>query len=191
MKLNELKKDGKLKGDAPVMGYVGAFTYAEVISGYTSFYLGAKSVCPDVTMKVQFTGSWYDENEEKSAAQALIASGCDLISQHADSLGAPTACEDAGVPNISYNGSTYEAGENTFIISSAINWQPYFLYIIKCANTGVAIDTDWTGSIATGSVVLSGLNQDVAAAGTKEALEAAIDDLKSGAVKVFDTEKDN
>ena len=191
MKLNELKAEGKLKGNAPVIGYVGAFTFAEVISGYTSFYLGAKSVCPDVTMKVQFTGSWYDENEEKSAAQALIAAGCDLISQHADSLGAPTACEDAGVPNVSYNGSTYETGENTFIISSAINWAPYFYYIIKCANTGVAIDTDWTGTISTGSVVLSGLNLDVAAEGTVEAIKTAIEDLKSGKVKVFDTAKDN
>ncbi len=191
MKLNELKAAGQLKGDAPVMGYVGAFTYAEVISGYTSFYLGAKSVCPDVTMKVQFTGSWYDENEEKSAAQALIAANCDLISQHADSLGAPTACEDAGIPNVSYNGSTYEAGENTFLISSAINWAPYFHYIIKCANTGAAIDTDWTGTIATGSVVLSGLNLDVAAEGTADAIKAAIEDLKTGKVKVFDTAKDN
>ena len=191
MKLNEIKKAGKLKGAAPVMGYVGAFTYAEVISGYTSFYLGAKSVCPDVTMKVQFTGSWYDENEEKSAAQALIAANCDLISQHADSLGAPTACEDAGIPNVSYNGSTSESGENTFLISSAINWQPYFYYIIKCANTGAAIDTDWTGSIATGSVVLSGLNLDVAAEGTADAIKAAIADFKAGKIKVFDTAKDN
>lgn len=191
MKLNELKENGKLKGENPVMGYVGAFTYAEVISGYTSFYLGAKSVCPDVTMKVQFTGSWYDENEEKSAAQALIASGCDLISQHADSLGAPTACEDAGIPNVSYNGSTFEAGENTFIVSSAINWQPYFYYIIKCANTGEKIAADWTGTIATGSVVLSGINKGVAAEGTEAAIKTAIDSLKAGKIKVFDTTKDN
>ena len=106
MKLNELKQNGQLKGEVPMMGYVGAFTYAEVISGYTSFYLGAKSVCPDVQMKVQFTGSWYDEKEEKTAAEALINAGCDLISQHADSMGAPTACENAGIPNVSYNGST-------------------------------------------------------------------------------------
>ena len=191
MKLNELKETGKLKGSAPVMGYVGAFTYAEVISGYTSFYLGAKSVCPDVTMKVQFTGSWYDENEERAAAQALIAANCDLISQHADSLGAPTACEDAGIPNVSYNGSTFEAGENSFLISSAINWRPYFAYIIKCANTGAAIDTDWVGDIATGSVVLTGVNNNVAAKGTVEAINAAIADLKAGTVKVFDTNKDN
>ena len=191
MKLNELKAAGKLKGSAPVIGYVGAFTYAEVISGYTSFYLGAKSVCPDVTMKVQFTGSWYDENEEKSAAQALIAANCDLISQHADSLGAPTACEDAGIPNVSYNGSTYEAGENTFLISSAINWRPYFAYIIKCANTGAAIDTDWVGTIATGSVVLTGINTAVAADGTAEAINAAVAELKAGTLKVFDTNKDN
>ncbi len=191
MKLNEIKAAGKLKGEKPLIGYVGAFTYAEVISGYTSFYLGAKSVCPDVTMKVQFTGSWYDENEEKSAAQALIAAKCDLISQHADSLGAPTACEDAGIPNVSYNGSTFEAGENTFLISSAINWAPYFNYIIKCANTGTAIATDWTGSIATGSVVLTGINNNVAAEGTVDAINKAINEFKAGTLKVFDTSKDN
>ena len=88
------------------MGYVGAYTYAEVLSGYTSFYLGAKSVCPSVTMDVTFTGSWYDETAETEAANNLIAGGCVLISQHADSMGAPSACEDAGVPNVSYNGST-------------------------------------------------------------------------------------
>lgn len=191
MKLNELKAAGKLKGDAPVMGYVGAFTYAEVISGYTSFYLGAKSVCPDVTMKVQFTGSWYDPDEEKSAAQALIAANCDLISQHADSLGAPTACEDAGIPNVSYNGSTYEAGENTFLISSAINWQPYFYEIIKAANTDGTIPADYTGTIATGSVVLTGINTNVAAEGTEKAIKDAIAELKAGTLKVFDTSKDN
>ncbi len=191
LKLNELKEAGKLKGDVPMMGYVGAYTYAEVISGYTSFYLGAKSVCPDVQMKVQFTGAWYDEKEEKSAAQALIDAGCDLISQHADSMGAPTACEDAGIPNVSYNGSTYEAGENTFIISSRIDWAPYYLYIIKSYCTGAKIATDWTGTIETGSVLLTGLNQDVAAKGTKEAIDKAVADLKSGKLHVFDTAKAN
>ena len=118
MKLNEIKAAGKLKGEVPMMGYVGAYTYAEVVSGYTSFYLGAKSVCPDVIMKVQFTGSWYDAKEEKAAAEALINAGADLISQHADSMGAPTACENAGIPDVSYNGSTIESCPNTFIVSS-------------------------------------------------------------------------
>ena len=191
LKLNEIKAAGKLKGDHPVMGYVGAFTYAEVISGYTSFYLGAKSVCPDVTMKVQFTGSWYDQDEERNAANALIAAGADLISQHADSLGAPTACEDAGIPNISYNGSTYDAGPNTFIVSSAIDWAPYYAYLIKQVVNGGEIDTDWVGTIQTGSVVLSGWNSKVAAAGTEQKLKDLIAQFKAGTLKVFDTEKDN
>ena len=109
MKLNEMIEAGEITESEAKMGYVGAFTYAEVISGYTSFYLGAKSVCPSVTMDVTFTGSWYDETAEKEGANKLIAEGCVLISQHADSMGAPTACEDAGVPNGSYNGSTVDA----------------------------------------------------------------------------------
>ena len=187
LKLNELKEAGALKGEAPLMGYVGAFTYAEVLSGYTSFYLGAKSVCPDVTMKVQFTGSWYDEKEERDAAQTLISAGADLISQHADSMGAPSACEDAGIPNVSYNGSTIASCPNTFIVSSRINWAPYFEYIVTQKAAGEAIDTDWTGTIATGSVQLTDVNTDVAAEGTVEAIEAAKAEFEAGALKVFDT----
>ena len=191
MKLNELKEAGQLKGDAPVMGYVGAFTYAEVISGYTSFYLGAKSVCPDVVMKVQFTGSWYDEMEEKNAATALINAGCDLISQHADSMGAPTACENAGIPNVSYNGSTVASCPNTFIVSSRINWAPYFQYIVNQVAAGEAIATDWTGTIATGSVVLTEVNEAAAAPGTVEAIAEAKAAFEKGELKVFNTAADN
>ena len=158
LKLNEMIANGEFTADEAKIGYVGAFTYAEVISGYTSFYLGAKSVCPTVTMDVQFTGSWYDEALEKEAATKLINNGCKLISQHADSMGAPTACETAGVPNVSYNGSTLSACPNTFIVSSRINWEPYFEYMIKCAQDGKAIDTDWTGTLATKSVVLTEVN---------------------------------
>ena len=187
MKLNEMISSGKIKAEEAKMGYVGAFTYAEVISGYSSFYLGAKSVCPTVTMDVQFTGSWYDAVEEKNAAEALIAKKCVLISQHADSMGAPGACEAAKVPNVSYNGATFEACPETFIVSSRIDWAPYFAYIIKCANTGAKIDTDWCGGIAEGSVVLTGINEKAAAEGTLDALKAAVEKLKNGEVKVFDT----
>ena len=187
MKLNELKEAGKLKGDTPKMGYVGAFTYAEVISGYTSFFLGAKSVCPDVTMDVTFTGSWYDETAEKEAANKLIQGGADLISQHADSFGAPTACENAGVPNVSYNGSTKDAGPNTYIISSRINWAPFFKYAAEAVQKGEAFDTNWTGTIATGSVELTELNEDVAAEGTAAKLDEVKAGLNSGDIHVFDT----
>ena len=187
LKLNAMIEAGEITADQAKMGYVGAFTYAEVISGYTSFYLGAKSVCPTVTMDVQFTGSWYDENAEKTTAEALINGGCKLISQHADSMGAPGACEAAGGPNVSYNGSTYDACPETFIVSSAINWTPYYVYITKCITEGTEIATNWCGGIAEGSVVLTGINLDVAADGTLDAIKDAIADLKAGTVQVFDT----
>ena len=187
MKLNEMIEAGKFTAKEAKMGYVGAFTYAEVISGYTSFYLGAKSVCPSVTMEVQFTGSWYDETEEKSAAEALIARGCKLISQHADSMGAPTACETKNIPNVSYNGSTVKACPNTFIVSSRINWAPYFEYAIQNVIDGKEIDTDWTGNLSTGSVELTEINEQAAAKGTKEAIEEAKAKLEAGTLHVFDT----
>ena len=187
MKLNEIKEAGKLKGDTPKMGYVGAFTYAEVVSGYTSFYLGAKSVCPDVTMDVTFTGSWYDETAEKEGANKLIQGGCDLISQHADSMGAPTACEEAGIPDVSYNGSTKSAAPNTYIISSRINWSPYYEFVVNAVKNGEEIPADWTGTIDTGSVELTELNTDVAAEGTAEKIEEVKAGLADGSIHVFDT----
>ena len=186
LKLNAMIEAGDIKAEEAKMGYVGAFTYAEVVSGYTSFYLGAKSVCPTVTMDVTFTGSWYDETLEKEGAEKLIQGGCKLISQHADSLGAPTACENAGVPNVSYNGSTQAACPNTYIISSRINWAPYYEYAIKAVMDGTAIDTDWTGTLATNSVVLTDLNTTVAAEGTAEAIAAATEKLEKGEIHVFD-----
>ena len=186
LKLNAMIDAGDIKADEAKMGYVGAFTYAEVVSGYTSFYLGAKSVCPTVTMDVTFTGSWYDETLEKEGAEKLIQGGCKLISQHADSLGAPTACENAGVPNVSYNGSTQAACPNTYIISSRINWAPYYEYAIKAVMDGTDIDVDWTGTLATNSVVLTDLNTTVAAEGTAEAIAAATEKLEKGEIHVFD-----
>ena len=186
MKLNEMIEAGEITADQAKMGYVGAFTYAEVISGYTSFYLGAKSVCPSVTMDVTFTGSWYDETAEKEAANKLIAEGCVLVSQHADSMGAPTACEEASVPNVSYNGSTLDACPNTFIVSSRIDWEPYFEYMINCVVNGEAIAADWTGTLSTGSVVLTDVNEAAAAEGTTEAIETAKAALEDGSLHVFD-----
>lgn len=187
MKLNEMIDSGKITADQVKMGYVGAYTYAEVISGYTSFYLGAKSVCPSVTMEVTFTGSWYDETAEKEGATKLINDGCVLISQHADSMGAPTACENAGVPDVSYNGSTQDACPNTYIISSRINWVPYYKYAIQAVMDGSTIDTDWTGTLSTGSVELTDLNTSVAADGTQAKLDEVKGKLEDGSLHVFDT----
>jgi len=188
MKLNEMIESGKITAEEAKMGYVGAYTYAEVVSGYTSFYLGAKSVCPSVTMEVQFTGSWYDEALEKEAATKLLSNKCVLISQHADSMGAPTACENAGVPNVSYNGSTQAACPNTFIVSSRIDWAPYFKTIINAVANGEAIPADWCEGFEAGSVKLTDVNEAVAAAGTKEAIEDAKAKLISGEIKVFNTD---
>ncbi|MCR4704589.1 MAG: BMP family ABC transporter substrate-binding protein [Lachnospiraceae bacterium] len=186
MKLNEMIDKGDITAEQAKMGYVGAYTYAEVISGYTSFYLGAKSVCPTVTMEVTFTGSWYDETAEKEGAQKLLQDGCVLISQHADSMGAPTACETAGVPNVSYNGSTESACPNTFLVSSRINWAPYFEYAMTAIEKGEAYDTDWCGTLADDSVMLTSLGKNVAE-GTQEAIDAARAEIESGKLFVFDT----
>ncbi len=187
LKLNEMIKDGKITADQAKMGYVGAYPYAEVKSGLTSYFLGARSVCPSVTMDVKFTNSWFDIALEKEAAGALIADGCVLISQHADSEGAPKACEEAGVPNVSYNLDTREWGPNTALVSSKINWQPYFEHIITAVTNGTKITQDFSGGLKDGVVEILGLNDKVAAEGTAEKLEEIKAKLIAGEIKVFDT----
>ena len=187
MKLNEMIANGEFSADEAKMGYVGAYPYAEVKSGYTSFFLGARSVCPTVTMEVTFTNSWYDEALEKEGATKLIGNGCKLISQHADSFGAPTACEDAGVPNVSYNGSTISVAPNTFIVSSRINWVTFMQVMIGRVAKGETLNADWTGNLANGAVELTEINEAVAAAGTAEKIEEVKAGLINGSIKVFDT----
>lgn len=181
LKLNELKETK--------MGYVGAFPYAEVVSGYTAFYLGAKSVCPEVTMTVRYTNSWYDLTKEEETALTLIETdGCKLISQHADSLGAPTACERKNVPNVSYNGDTSATGVNTYIISSRINWQPYYEFVMKAVRDDKKseIPADWTGTLANGSVEIYAASKN-AAEGTQTKLDEVKAKLIAGEINVFDT----
>ena len=188
MKLNEMIENGDFKADEAKIGYVGAYTYAEVISGYTAFFLGARSECPTATMEVTFTGSWYDETAEKEGAMKLINNGCKLISQHADSMGAPTACETNNIPNVSYNGSTESVAPNTFIVSSRINWAPYFELIINSVANGQKIPTDYTGTMETGSVVLTDLGAKAPAEGTQAKIDQVKKELQDGTRKVFDTE---
>lgn len=190
MKLKELYGDanGAVSAANAKIGYVGAFPYAEVISGYTSFYLGVKSIVSNVTMEVIYTNSWYDETAEREGANKLIANGAKLISQHADSMGAPSACEQAKIPNVSYNGSTQASCPTTYIISSKINWEPYFEYMIRRVSEGKAIRVDWCGTIETNSVQLTEIGA-AAAEGTAEAINTAKAELLNGTRKVFDITK--
>jgi basic membrane protein A len=183
-----LKLQAMGKTDAPKIGYVGAHPYAEVISGYTSFFLGVRSIVPTATMEVTYTGSWYDETAENNAATMLIGRGCVLISQHADSMGAPNACEEAGVPDVSYNGSTYESCPNTFLVSSRIDWAPYYKYAIKQVVSGQPVAKDWNGTLANGGVKLTNLGT-ATAPGTVAKLCKVRNELAAGTVQVFDVSK--
>ena len=189
--LKLLTMTDKAVGDNFKLGYVGAHPYAEVISGYTSWYLGVVAALNEsnaangtnytATMEVTYTGTWYGEAEEKASAKTLIDNGCVLISQHADSMGAPTACENENVPNVAYNGST---GKTTLVAYSKINWVPYFEKMIDQVKGGAAVPTDWSGDINSNSV------QWALGAGAVEGTQAKVDavqaELIAGTRKVFD-----
>lgn len=163
LKLVEDKKADLDAQKALKVGYVGAYTYAEVMSGYTSWFLGARNALRDygykneqLTMDVSFTGSWYDPEGEGSAADALIKDGAVLISQHADSMGAPGTCEKANVPNVTYNVETKAECPKTYLAYSRINWTPYYKAVVNAVYEGKNIENEvnanWTGTVATGSV---------------------------------------
>lgn len=187
MKLNEMIENGEITEDTAKMGYVGAYPYAEVISGFTSFYLGAKSVCPSVTMEVKYTNSWASFDLEKECADALISDGCVLISQHADTTGAPTACEAAGVPCVGYNVDMTEVAPNSALTSASIDWGVYYTYAVQCVIDGEDIDVDWCKGLADGADRLTDLNEAVVAEGTADKVEEVEAAIEDGSLHVFDT----
>ena len=187
LKLNEMIANGDITEDECKVGYVGAYPYAEVISGFTSFYLGVRSVCPSATMEVKYTNSWADMSAEAEVANALIADGCVLISQHADTTGAPSACEAAGVPCVGYNVSMISVAPNTALTSASIDWSVYYTYATECAMNGEAIDTDWCHGFADGADKLTELNENVIAEGTEEKVKEVEAAIIDGSTHVFDT----
>ena len=180
MKLQQLIDEGTITADEAVIGYVAAFPFAEVVSGYTAFYLGAKSVCPSVTMKVKYVNSWSNASEEAAAAAALADEGCVLISQHSDNTTPATAAQDAGVFHCGYNNDMTGVAPESSIISCRVDWAPYFVYAISAVANGEEFAQDWTAGYADGSVKLTTLNEAIAAPGTAEALEAAEAELADG-----------
>lgn len=185
MKLNEMMaEDANL---VPKIGYVGAFPFAEVISGYTSFFLGVRSVCPEAEMEVTYTNSWASFDLEKEAAEALIADGCVLISQHADTTGAPTACEAAGVPCVGYNISMIATAPNNALTSASINWGPYYTFATKSVLGGTEIPADWCQGYSEGADKITELNEATVAEGTAEKVKEVEEAIKAGELHVFDT----
>ena len=187
MKLQEMIDNGEITADQAVIGYVGAYSFAEVISGFTAYYLGAKSVCPSVTMKVQFVGSWSDATLEGNAAQALCDAGCVMISQHSDNTTPATAAQNAGAFHTGYNNDMIAVAPEASLIGTRIDWSVYFEYAIEAVANGESFEQDWCHGMDEGAVVMTPLNEEIAAAGTADKLAEVEEQLRSGALQVFDT----
>lgn len=187
MKLAEMVADGKVTEETAKVGYVGAYPYAEVISGFTSFFLGVRSICPYAVMEVKYTNSWADMSMEAQVARELIADGCVLISQHADTTGAPSACEELGVPCVGYNVSMIEVAPNAALTSPTNNWAPYYTYAVQSVIDGTEMEADWCAGLADGSVEITELNAAVIAEGTEDKVAEVEAAIKDGSLHVFDT----
>ena len=187
LKLNDMIASGKITAAQAKIGYVGAYPYAEVVSGYTSFFLGVRSVCPSATMEVRYTNSWADMTLEKETAEALIAAKCVLISQHADTTGAPTACEARGVPCVGYNVDMIAVAPNAALTSAALNWGAFYTMSAKAVMAGESFDVDWSKGYSDGAVYTTAINSKVATADAQAKVDAVVNGIINGSVKVFDT----
>ena len=186
LKLNEMIESGKITAEAAKMGYVGAKPFAEVISGYTAFDLGARSVCPTVTMEVIYTGEWSNMALEQETTEVLIANGCVLISQHSDTTGPANVCEVEGVPCVGYNISMIPAAPSAALTSSAVNWAAYYGFAIQNVLAGTTFPADWSAGYVDGAVAITELNTAAVPAGTAEKVAEVEAALKAGTLKVFD-----
>lgn len=185
MKLQEMIDSGEITEEEALIGYVGAFPFAEVISGYTSFYLGARSVCPSVTMNVKYVNSWSDATAEANAASALCDEGAKLISQHSDNTTPATAAQTAGVYQCGYNNDMISIAPEASLVSTRIDWSIYFEYCITAVVNGEEFAKDWTGGINEGAVVLTDINEDIAAPGTAEKVAEVEAGIKDGSIHPF------
>lgn len=190
MKLKELMDAGSVTD--PYIGYVGAYPYAEVVSGYTAFFLGIRSIVPTAHMDVTYTNSWFDITREAEAANSLISRGCVIIGQHADSTGAPSAVQAAhdkgnlNVYSVGYNVDMLSVAPDVALTSPQNNWEVPYEEIIKTAMAGGQLETDYCNGYAQDGVKISALGS-ACAAGTQEAVDKAIAAIKDGSLHVFDT----
>lgn len=199
MKLKELVDAGKVtdankNADGTIkIGYVGAFPYAEVVSGYTAFYLGVKSIVENVAMSVTYTNSWYDPTSEAEAANSLVSGGCIILSQHADSTGAPSACEallksGTSVYCVGYNVDMLSVAPTSALTSAQNDWSVFYTYAFNCILKGEEIATDWAKGYTDGAVMISALGASCAA-GTAEKVAEVEAALKDGTLNIFDCSK--
>lgn len=198
LKMQEMIEQGKIKEDEAWAGYVGAYPFAEVISGYTAFFLGIRSECPSARMRVRYTNTWSSYSAELEIAEKLIDEGCVIISQHSDTIGPAIACENAQsihpVYHAGYNQDMVNVAPTTSLIGTRIDWTPYFTAAVEAVLKNKKIEdmidghvhgNDAGAGFKEGWVKMLELNHVIAAKGSREVMEKTIKDLEKGKCKVF------
>jgi len=198
MKLREMIDQGVIQPDEAVVGYVGAYGTEEVVSGFTAFLLGVRSVVPEATMRVRYTGTWGSFALEKACTEALIDEGCVVISQHTDTIGPAVACEGASarkrVYHIGYNQSMLDIAPYSSLISMRISWTPYIVGAVGAVLSSKPIERyvdaaafgrDMSAGFEKNWVEMLELNKPIAAEGTQARIDQAIDAFRRNQIDVF------
>ena len=203
LKLDELIKNGIIPKDDVTIGYVAAFPMAEVISGYTAFFLGVRAIVPDAVMRVVYTNTWSNSFVEKKCAERLIEEGCVIISQHSDTMGPAIACEEASslrgktVFHVGYNQSMKDVAPTTSLVSSRINWSPYIISACEAVLKDKPIESvvkatingnDAGSGIKNNWVEIIGQNEIKMADGTTQRIQEEIEKFKNGRESIFQGE---
>ncbi len=168
------------------IGYIATTPGAETISAFTAFYLGAKSVNPEVTMDVLYAGTLPGSNREEQAAQGMIERGADVIAEHRDGGSAVALVAQRNhVWHIAYGSDQRTAAPQASLICTGIDWSQYMIYAVRCIIQNEPLPAAWSGGLESGAVMLLPINQEEAALGSFEAIADTKARLEAGTLHVF------
>ncbi len=178
---------GKIAGKMTktnVIGYVGSFPIPEVVRGINATMLAARSVNPDVQIKVAWVNTWYDPGKEGDAAKALIDQGADVIMQHTDSPAPLQVAEARGVWGVGQASDMHHFAPKAQLTAIIDNWDKYYVERSKAALDGTWKSQDTWAGLKDGMVEMAKFNEAIPADVIKLAEETR-DGIIDGSINPF------
>ena len=170
------------------IGFVAAWGTgnSEVTGGINAFARGVEMVNPLARVYVRVTHSWFDPMGEAMAAQTLIAAGCDVIAQHADTANPQIEAERAGIWGIGYNTDMSSEAPAAVLTSVLWHWGAYYSFLVQSVIDGTFTTAPWYGSLSDGIIDLAPLSDIVQwDSQTIQILEEVREYITSGELEVF------
>ena len=174
------------------LGFIAAKPIPQVLRNINAFTLGARSVHPDITTTVVFTGDWSVPVKEADSANGLIDQGIDVLTMHVDSpkVIVQTA-EKRGVYSVGYHTSQASLAPKGYLTGAEWNWGKVYTQYIETIKAGKSWDHLVRGGLKDGFVQSSPYGAAVTPE-AKTAAEAVRKSMLAGDFVIFKGElKDN